>query len=256
MAKEPKGQKHHYIPCFYLKQWVAGNGCLCEFSKPYKTVVPRRTSPDGTGYIRGLNTIKDLPPEEADYLENVFFKFADDAAARALRILLAPPPWNMTVDEKSGWSRFIMSLVHRHPELVEKHRIIADTIYAENLPAIKADYAARKKPDDPPIYEEYTAIYAPNPAGRILVKLLQSLIDSEVTGGGVNSLRWTVLHDPQPKHLLLTSDRPVIMTNGLNKPDGHLVYQSRRATFSSRRIRKKRLPRSAMTGKVGNYCRE
>jgi hypothetical protein len=221
-TKEPKGQKHHYIPCFYLKQWICGKGVLCEFSRPYKTVEPRRTSPDGTGYIRGLNTVQGLGPDEADYLENVFFKIADDAAARAVQILLTPPPWNMTVDDKSGWTRFIMSLIHRHPESVEKHRLVAEAAFRENLPEVEADYAAHKKEGDPPTYAEWCTIHSPNPAGRLMVRLLQRVIDSEVTGRGINSMRWTVLHQPYPKHLLLTSDRPVIMTNGLDKPNSQL----------------------------------
>ena len=34
MAKEPKGQKHHYIPVFYLKQW-AGVGEHASDARPY-----------------------------------------------------------------------------------------------------------------------------------------------------------------------------------------------------------------------------
>jgi hypothetical protein len=224
MLKEPQEPKHHYIPCFYLQQWTNAHSRLIEFSRqgPDHIVKARPTSPKGTGYIRGLNTIPGLPPNEKRFLEDVFFKIADDAAARALTTLLTPPPWNMSVDEKSGWSRFLMSLVHRHPESVEKHRQVAEGAFQENLPAVEADYAARKKPDDPPMYLEWCAIHSPNPAGRLVVRLLQQVIDSDVTGRGINSMRWMVLHDPHPKHFLLTSDRPVVMTNGLDKPDGQL----------------------------------
>jgi hypothetical protein len=50
--KDKLGDKHHYIPKFYLKQWAVLDGKLCEFRKPYKTVVDRMTDPDGTGYVR------------------------------------------------------------------------------------------------------------------------------------------------------------------------------------------------------------
>jgi hypothetical protein len=220
----PKEPKHHYIPCFYLQQWTDAGSRLIEFSQqgPNRIAKPRPTSPRGTGYVRGLNTIADLLPHERQYLEDVFFKIADDAAARARDILLTAPPWNMSVEEKSGWSRFLISLVHRHPESVEKHRLIAEVLFREHLPKIEADYAARRKPTEPSTYMEYAAIHSPNPAGRIQVRLLQQVIDSDLTGRGLNSMRWMVLHDPYPKHLLLTSDRPVMMTNGLNRPDSEL----------------------------------
>jgi hypothetical protein len=223
MPEKPKEQKHHYIPVFYLRQWMGGDDLVCEFSKPYDRVRPRRTHPDGTGYVRGLNTIPGVRPHEAQWLEDVFFKVADDAAARALRILLTPSPWNMSVDEKSGWSRFLISLINRHPESVEKHRLAAEALFNENLPVIEADYLAGRKPTDPPTYLEWTTIHSPNPAGRIQVRLMQSVIDSDLTGRGLNSLRWMVLYDPHPKHLLLTSDRPVVMTNGLNKTNSQLL---------------------------------
>ena len=126
--------------------------------------------------------------------------------------------------KKSGWSRFIISLINRHPESVEKHQLAAEALFKENLPAIEADYLARRKPTDPPTYLEFTTTHSPNPAGRIQVRRMQRLIDSEVTGRGLNSLRWMVLHDSHPKHLLLTSDRPVVMTNGLNKPNSQAPH--------------------------------
>src|SRR5580700_5926749 len=104
MAKDPKGQKHHYIPVFYLRQWTGAKGQLCEFSKPYDEVKPRRTHPDGTAYVRGLNTVPGMAPEDADFLETYFFKKTDDDAAGALRILLAEHPWKFTDKEQSGWS--------------------------------------------------------------------------------------------------------------------------------------------------------
>jgi len=74
-----KQGRHHYIPVFYLKQWAGDDKRVCEFSRSYVRVKPRRTHPDGTGYLDGLNTVDGLPPEEAQFLEDVFFKIADDA---------------------------------------------------------------------------------------------------------------------------------------------------------------------------------
>jgi hypothetical protein len=78
------GQKHHYLPVFYLKQWAGPDGRLCEFSRPHKVVKPRRTYPDGTGYERGLYTFEGLSPSVADFLEQQFLLRADDGAYYAL----------------------------------------------------------------------------------------------------------------------------------------------------------------------------
>jgi hypothetical protein len=220
MSKEGK---HHYIPFFYLKQWAGGDKQICEFSKPYDRVKAQRKHPDGTGFVHGLNTIPGVPVHDAQYLENVFFKFTDNYAAIALRVLLGDPPWNFTNKVRSAWSRFLMSLIVRNPESVGKHRAAAEALFKSALPDIEADYAKRRAPTDPATYMEYAQIHSPNPAGRAFARLMQSVIDSEFSGSRLNSMRWMVLHDPAPKHLLLTSDRPVVMTNGLERPNGQLI---------------------------------
>lgn len=220
MSKE---RKHHYIPVFYLKQWCGPDGRLCEFSRPHKVVKPRRTHPDGTGYVRGLNTMPGLPPAVASYLETHFFQIADDAAARALQKLLGRAPWTFTDDERSGWSRFLVSLVIRNPESMERHKVAAKKLYEEALPKLEAHYAARKLPTDPPTYEEYAAARSDNPASRAGAILIQSIIDSPNIGNWIVRMRWMVMHDARPPFLFLTSDRPLTVTNGIIHPNSQII---------------------------------
>ncbi len=220
MSKEGR---HHYIPVFYLKQWAGDDGRVCEFSKPYDRVKPRRVHPEGTGYVDGLNTVEGLPDNQEQYLENVFFKIADDDAARALRVLLAPPPWNLTVKDRSGWSRFIMSLMLRNPESMERHRKVAAALFKDMLPRIEESYAKDRGPNDPPTYAEYAELHGPNPAGRTIVRLFQSLVDNVELGRRINSMRWLVLAARNPKFELLTSDRPLLITNGIGHQNGQII---------------------------------
>ncbi len=223
MAKDPKGQKHHYIPVFYLKQWMGPKETACEFSRPRDRVKTRQVHPDGTGYVRGLNTIPGTAPEDADFLETYFFKKTDDDAARALRILLAECPWRFTDKERSGWSRFITSLIARNPEEIQRLKAAGQALFDKALPEIEADYAAGREPTDPPTYAEYVAIHSPNPRGRAGAILVQRVIDHPMIGTKINNMRWMVLHDARPKNLLLTSDRPVVMTNGLDADNSQLI---------------------------------
>jgi len=219
MSKEGK---HHYIPVFYLKQWTGADGRLCEFSKPYDRVKPKSVHPDGTGYVHGLNTIPGLPPHETNYLEDYFMQLTDNYASRALRILLAKTPWKFTDKDRSGWSRFIVSLVARNPEALERLKDAGHALFDRALPAIEADYAKRKQPTDPPTYAEYVAKNSLNPRGRAAAILIQNIIDHPQLGNHINQMRWMVLRIERPKHLLLTSDRPIVMTNGLGYEDSQL----------------------------------
>jgi hypothetical protein len=80
-----KQGRHHYIPIFYLKQWARDDGRICEFSRPHDRVKARKVHPAGTAYMDGLNTVTGLPLTEQQYLEDVFYKAADNDAARALK---------------------------------------------------------------------------------------------------------------------------------------------------------------------------
>ena len=104
-----------------------------------------------------------------------------------------------------------------------KHRTAAEAVFKSMLPKMEAEYPKYRTASDPETYMEYSRIRSGNLAGRIFARLLQSVIDSEFSGSRLNSMRWMVLHDPAPRHLLLTSDRPVVMTNGLEKPNGQLI---------------------------------
>jgi hypothetical protein len=220
MSKEGK---HHYIPVFYLKKWTGPDGRLCEFSRPYDRIKARRVHPEGTAYVHGLNRLVGLPPHEEQYLEDVFFKIADNYAARALQILLAERPWKFTDKERSGWSRFIISLMLRNPESVQRHRELAGTLFKNALPRIEREYAKARKPTDPLTYLEFAEQHAPNPASRTVALVVQAVIDNEPVGQYINGMRWMVLRDDDPKHLLLTSDRPLLITNGIKHPSGHIV---------------------------------
>jgi hypothetical protein len=222
MSKEGK---HHYIPVFYLKQWAGADGRICEFSKPYDDrVKARRVFPDATAYVHGLNRIPGLPPHEADFLESYFFKLTDDFAAKALRILLSGARvLNFSPKIKSGWSRFIASLMMRNPEMVERSMLAAKALYERSRPELQADYAKHRNPNDPPTYEEYAAVHSPNPAGRGGAMLLQKIIDNPDLGNRINNMRWRVLKAQSPKFTLLTSDRPVLITNGLAYEHSQLI---------------------------------
>jgi hypothetical protein len=216
------GQKHHYIPVFYLKQWQGPNGRLCEISKPFKKAVPRRTHPDGTGYVRGLYTIPGATPETADYLETEFLKKADDLASRALCRMLAGD-MDLSQEMKSAWSRFILSLLHRTPEAMERALARVSARYVEEIEAIRTEYISLRGPNDPATVEEFEATVMPFAIRRFLVDHVISIIDSENVCIALNGMTWGIVTMHRQLFPLLTSDRPIVMTNGLAGADAHIV---------------------------------
>jgi hypothetical protein len=62
------------------KGWA---GRVCQYSRQFREVKPRRVHADGTGYVRGLYTIPhNDDPRVTEYSEREFLKVTGDGAAR------------------------------------------------------------------------------------------------------------------------------------------------------------------------------
>jgi hypothetical protein len=115
-----------------------------------------------------------------------------------------------------------MSLIHRAPEEVAiffrevaKHVEHAEREFEEN-------YATLRLPTEPETFEEFRLKRPSNPAGRAAAMLIQEVIDNRFVGNHFNRMIWAIVSAPS-SYPFLTSDRPIIMTNGMSKPESHLA---------------------------------
>ncbi|HVQ67949.1 MAG TPA: DUF4238 domain-containing protein [Bradyrhizobium sp.] len=217
---EQKLPKHHYIPVLYLKQWVKADGRFTEFSRPPgRTVVePRGTGARGTGFQRGLYRLKGVSGEAAEMVERKFMAQVDNLAKDALDILLGNVRAEWTLKTRSAWSRFVNGFLFRVPERVaEVQRALEDhwlEKYDERLP----EYNSLKAPGDPEFID-----YIIHQTERGTLHAVMNQIDSERLGKRFNKMHWFTLDTTLARRPLFTSDRPIIMTNGLGYPASHLV---------------------------------
>lgn len=214
----PLGQKHHYSPVFYLKRWAGPDDRLCEYSRPYDRAKPRMTHPEGTGY--------DFVPTESSQLlvEQRFMRIVDQKASETMEALLDGKDISaLNLDQKSAWSRFVMSLVQRNPEKVAWITQVVDAHYDNRLARLEADYDSIRTPGYPLTFAEYRDRVAPKTREILKAELLTTIVDSQNVGATINRMLWGVatLTDLQPR--LLTSDRPVVMTKGIAYPTSHMM---------------------------------
>jgi hypothetical protein len=219
-----KGQRHHYIPEFYLKQWCspAPNGQLYEYCRRYQGVVARPTYPSGTGYAHNLYTFNKLSDENRDFLENKFFLISDNKANSALQNLLRHD-LNLSNEQRSGWSRFLMTLRYRNPEAIQRLQAKIASELPSTLQKLKDEWELARRESDPRTFEEYAAAIPEHDIQQAHLMLLRSVMDSKNVGEFLNGMVWNVSTFDALRYPILTSDRPCIMTNGINVPNGHLV---------------------------------
>jgi len=215
-------EKHHYIPCFYTRQWSGADGRLCEFSRHHGIVKPRMTHPKGTGYAMRLYSVDGVAPEHRNAVEERFMRKTDQLASDALQLLLKGDGRAFTVETKSGWSRFIMSLMQRNPQKVEWARRNLRGLYSQELAKREADYDRLRGPADPPTFAEFKARMDATAIDIASFQLVQTMIDMPNVGQFINGMSWSITTVPQNSPTFLTSDRPVVMSNGLARPEAYI----------------------------------
>jgi hypothetical protein len=192
-------RRHHYIPTFYLKQWAMADGRICQFSRPHHRVVSKRKHPEGTGYMDGLYSVEGAPAEIKSYIEDYFLAQTDQLGHDALQYFLNGEV-DISHELRSGWTRFVMSLLQRTPQKIEW--------LLDNW----------NRGYDASLGTERTVTRALS-----TMQMLQSVMDLPQTGAKINGMIWNVVTFSDAYFNLLTSDRPVIISNGLRMPESHII---------------------------------
>ena len=217
--------KHHYIPAFYLKRRTGADGKLCQFTNPIgRKIAPVRRAPDATGFLLRGYELKGFKPELAQQVETAFFQPVDNAAHDALvNIEVNGNKADWTKESRSAWTRFILSLLLRCPEDISAFREFWKRDFVRTDAALEAGYLATKEPTDPPTYREFLAAVPEVEVEQHLFEIFFSLVDHPAVGERINSMIWRTYTFPLHCYPLLTSDRPMIRTNGLAQKGGHLA---------------------------------
>ncbi len=212
---------HHFIPAFYLKQWAGLDGKLVEYTRKGGKLIQKPVGPRSTGYERDLYTFPELPPETAQFMEQVFFAYADQRASNALDNHLGLASWPWTSELVSAWSRFVIAIHLRHPDAMPELRIAASNIWQASGGDSQMRYEAIRLPTDPATFDEYLALRDPLAPVKMRVNLIIKALDNEIVGAHVNQMRQAVIDISGSPCRLLTSDRPVEFFN-LQAPNGIL----------------------------------
>ena len=210
---------HHFIPAFAFAPWaISDDEKLVEYSIKYQKLIPKPVGPKGTGFVRDLYAFPELPPEHAQYLESVFFNYADDKAARALNLHLNnKSDWNSELI--SAWSRFVIGIHLRHPDVMPELRAAAGSIWDQSGAAYQAHYEQLRRPGDPGTMDEWLATRDPLTRAKMQLNCIIVMLDNEIVGTHLNTMQWSVLDVSNSPFRFLMSDRPVEICR-LKKPSG------------------------------------
>lgn len=219
-------RKHHYIPSFYLSRWCTrSDRLLCQYSKPNGHIVPNRRAPSATGFVDKLYELKGLAPDLSSVVETEFFKPVDTAAADALALIEADgnrAKWDSR--RRTAWSIFLHSLLVRSPEDVAIlkqtwHELLKSDVISD----WEEHYQKVRQPEDAQTFLDHMNSQPDDLFDRSAMKTLVSILDGSNVARRMFGMKWHVVDTSNVDFTFLTSDRPVIRTNGLLIDGGHLA---------------------------------
>jgi hypothetical protein len=174
------------------------------------------------GFYKG----RDAPKGEEYVVETRLMSSIDNWASKALQLFktIGSLPGRLESEEALGWCRFLYSLIVRNPDHLEVIKEKLRTLDpAEILEYIRDDYPRIRRPEDPENFDEFKKAFVRAPPDLHPVKVLPALVRSKRVFRVIASFKWHTMTMNTPTFPLLTSDRPVIMTNGLVHDNAHFV---------------------------------
>lgn len=218
---------HHYIPEGYLKGWGRADkgGQLVEYTRRPWGLQHRWTHPGGTGYEKHLYSIPALE-ERSDVLERELMGMIDDRAASILAKLRSPSPSSVfRAADRAPLATFVTSLFVRSPESIRALKAAIERWWWTERPELQVIYERfYKQIGFPDGVMDYLSMTATEGETQIfLADVLPELAAHKRISSFLAKMHWRIIAMPEGAVKLLTSDRPLIMTNGLTVSDGHFA---------------------------------
>lgn len=181
---------------------VEWRGSYLEFGRvgPHKKLHARYRHPSATGYALDLYTMPNQTPEAAADIETKLLQVIDDRGAKALLMAEmneAPGP-----EDKAGLVQFMLSMLHRSPERID---------FLEKR-------LAQELADNPLFENEHSSTFR---AGALDVFV--DLVQSEMMISRMMEMSTFVVTIGEAANDLLTSDSPLMMSNGLGHRDAFII---------------------------------
>jgi len=129
---------------------------------------------------------------------------------------------DLTWDMKIHWAMFLYGLVLRSPTHMAK---IQKSVAAKKpviVDRVRIDRDGKLLLDQPAV-----PLRAPYAAPEMLPEMFKSKLLIQ----GINKMEWFTVHIHGGKHSILTSDRPIVMSNGLARPNDFLLLPLSPATL-------------------------
>ena len=213
-----ESKKHHHVPVFYLSRWSGGDGTVHVIRNINGKIVRSRNTPDYLGFEYYLYSYhEDFDAADRAEIETKFFGPLDNEGARIVSKMITGGP--LEKRDTILWAQFLTSMRVRTPENVDKIRTEAQKALVREIQSAQLDYAKLKQDTDPRTAVDWLRVNRPGLIESFGVGQLPKIASSPKVMQEVLSFDWHIVDFETSSKPLLTSDRPCVYTEGLDKPN-------------------------------------
>jgi hypothetical protein len=212
--KDP--ERHHYLPEFYQKRW-ASNEKVKVYRKFNGRLYINALAPKAIGFVRNLYATDEIEGLDRQLIERDVLRRIDNDAARSLRYF--ENNLHSSDDRRLifAWTQFLLTLLHRAPNRISEIRKsipeYAPTIFDEIRE--KFPYESEEK--------IRTVLTERRVHEGVYQNLIQHLFVSSNVGNVIQNMNWCIIEVRNTKFEFLTSDKPLMTSNGLGLTNSFLI---------------------------------
>jgi len=209
-------RKHHFLPVSYLSRWTNTKGLLQVVRRfgekiHWSELPPAATAREIDLYSYSSNFEVADPAE----IETTFFQKLDSRGAEILGKIECDKDLSRT--EVVQWCQYLLNFRTRSPDVVKTIRDGASEMFREHLAKDPEEYESAKPDDAPDTMEEYVEENHPGLIESIGVGQIPKIANSKAIAD-LMEFDMNVFNCEAVSYRLLCSDRPLVMTTGLQRP--------------------------------------
>lgn len=215
--------RHHYVPQFLLRAWAAStlDGKVEVFRLDLENAPSSRRSPKYTGYEDDLYALTKpvVAGMDRQGIEKQFLTHVDNRGAHVRCMLEDEGLGALTLEDRVDWSRFLMSLRLRQPDIVQVLRNESAVHLRATLATQPEQYEELAGLEDPPTLEEWTEKNFPGLIENFGLSFFHELVDNPSFGDKLLRMKWWMWNFSDVPYALVLADHPCIFTSGVDDPN-------------------------------------
>jgi hypothetical protein len=215
-----KSGDHHFISQFHLRKWEATDGTILQWGriKHNEKLIKKSVFTAATAYVPGLYSLKDVPIDQTQEIEEKVFGQIESRASPVLNQLIEGRCQLLTEIERMNWSLYLNASVLRVPSAIQRLTVTTEKHLVDSFSSNSEEFDALKSSFEEQNLLEWTKNHAPSYIANLPMETLAKLIFKPEIIERFLQFNWLVRDVSLSSNKLMIGDNPLGREGDLFSP--------------------------------------